>query len=75
MAKHPTLTWQDGRWHCEGRGIHAGDILELKCGKEWMFVRIESSGQGRLLSAWTQIKGRDFVSSIDTDFDVLRWPT
>lgn len=25
------LQWIDGRWHCDGVGIHAGDGMELHC--------------------------------------------
>lgn len=74
-TKHAALEWLDDRWHLEGRGIHAGEQMELLCSKgEWLAVRIESSDHGRRLSAWIRVHGRDFVSGIDTEFDALRWP-
>lgn len=79
-----TLHWTDGRWHLDGRGIHAGDRLELYLPQgevmngrkvKWLPVRIESYDRGRGLTAWLDIGGLDFIHTIDPNNDELRWPT
>lgn len=42
----------EGRWHVDGRGIHAGAVLELELADVWIKVRIESSNGGRNLVAY-----------------------
>jgi hypothetical protein len=68
------LTWTECRWHCEGRGIHAGDILELRGDNVWTRVQIESASNGRRLIASYVVDGRIFTRMIDTTYDHLRWP-
>jgi hypothetical protein len=64
-----------GRWQCDGRGIHAGDGMELRLPDgSWLPVRIESHNSGRELTAYASIKGRPFASRINPDHDELRWP-
>ena len=69
------LTWEHGRWHCDGKGIHAGSGMELR-GQDgsWFHVRIESSNHGRNLIAFVNVHGHSFTKLIDTDWDALRWP-
>lgn len=44
--------WQEQRWHVDGYGIHAGDVLELELGdRQWIRVRVESMNEGRTLVA------------------------
>lgn len=70
-----TLYWEDDRWHCDGRGIHAGCIMELKgADGTWFEVRIESADRGRRLIAFKLVHGTGFTCSIDLDYDQLRWP-
>ena len=69
------LEWIDGRWHCDGRGIHAGEGMELLgYDRQWFRVRIESADQGRRLIAYLNVHGMDFRCHIDPDVDRLRWP-
>lgn len=69
------LTWNDDRWNLDGRGVHAGDVMQLRCDKgEWVDVRVESSDRGRRLIAFVRVHGREFASAIETDYDDLRWP-
>ena len=69
------LEWIDDRWHCAGRGIHAGDCMELLgYDGKWFAVRIESADRGRRLSAFVRVHGRDFVCGIEPECDRLRWP-
>ena len=68
------LTWIDDRWHLNGRPIHAGDCMELRGGGgKWIPVRIESSNRGRVLHAVVRVEGREFYSTIQPEFDKLRW--
>lgn len=69
------LVWQDSRWHCDGRGIHAGEMMELRgYDGEWFSVRVESSDRGRRLIAIVVRHDIQFSYGIDTDCDQLRWP-
>lgn len=68
------LQWTNDRWHCDGRGIHAGDTLELLCNNGWLSVRVESRDCGRALVAYATIMGTEFARSIATGHDTLRWP-
>lgn len=69
------LTWVDDRWHVDGRGIHAGDAMELLTPRGgYKLVRIESADCGRRLFAYASIGGLDFVYTVDTQSDVFRWP-
>lgn len=54
------LTWDDGRWHLRGQGIHAGAVMEVRWpdGK-WEKVRIESADAGRRLYAHFKYHGVD----------------
>lgn len=45
------MEWKYERWHLDGTGIHAGDMLELLVGDRWVLVRIESKDAGRRLFA------------------------
>lgn len=68
------LQWIDDRWHCDGRGIHAGDRMELRCdGGKWLAVRVESCNRGSGLSAIIEVEGREFASTIEPEYDDLRW--
>ena len=71
-----TLKWIEDRWHCDGRGIHAGETLELR-GEDWQWfpVRIESAHRGRVLIAYVTVHGLDFTRRINEDYDELRWPS
>jgi len=71
------LTWDGDRWHCDGRAIHAGVLMELKGaygGSSWFEVRIESRNRGKDLVAVAKIQGLDFTYGIDPECDQLRWP-
>lgn len=69
------LEWNGDRWCCDSQGIHAGDCLELRGHKgESIFVRIESSNQGRNLIAFVDVKGLTFTRRIEPEYDELRWP-
>ena len=69
------LQWIDDRWHCEGRGIHAGDRLELLEGDDaWREVRVESQDGGRVLLACSEIDARMCERRIDPERERLRWP-
>ncbi|HVW36350.1 MAG TPA: hypothetical protein VHB99_03555 [Pirellulales bacterium] len=70
-----SLTWQDDRWHCDGRGIHAGEMMELQgYDGKWSLVRVESSDRGRRLIAIVDVRGRQFACGIEPECDQLRWP-
>lgn len=70
------LHWIEDRWHCDGRGIHAGSQMELRCdGGKWLTVRVESYNRGRGLSAFIAVHGRQFASTIEPEYDQLRWPS
>lgn len=69
------LKWQEGRWHCAGDGIHAGNGLELLgADGQWFRVRIESADCGRRLFAYVNLHGHEFTRPIYPDSDRLRWP-
>ena len=68
------MEWIDGRWHLNGQGIHAGDMLELYTGKKWLMVRIESQNGGRDLYAYLSIDDQEFHTWVSTKYDKLRWP-
>lgn len=83
------LEWVDNRWHCAGRGIHAGDALELRAAEiqrfdsdgepmagepgPWVRVRVESSDAGRRLHAHKLVSGLAFKLEIGAAHE-LRWP-
>jgi hypothetical protein len=71
-----TLDWIDGRWHLDGKGIHAGDMMEIRWPDgTWEVVRIESADRGHLLSAHFEYHGLCLRVTAwpDTRFE-LRWP-
>lgn len=80
-----SLVWKDGRWHCDGQGIHAGEHMELKMptrdvvidGRKlrWLPVRIESGNGGERLFAYMDLGGLTFVCTINVERDQLRWPS
>ncbi len=88
QASACNLRWIDGRWHCDGRGIHAGETLELRAvhtyhydddGEEvsdgpgkWLTVRLESEDQGRVLVAHYFVEGLMFRLRLDPGHEV-RW--
>jgi hypothetical protein len=72
------MKWIDERWHVAGRGIHAGDMMELRCGDRWVLVRIESSEAGtRLFAHYTPedpaLERFTAVSEIRTPRLVAKW--
>ena len=69
------LVWKNGRWHCDGQGIHAGTGMELRgYDGEWFRVRIESADNGRVLIAYLTVHELAFTFRIDPEYDRLRWP-
>lgn len=73
-AQPKPLTWQDSRWHCDGRPIHAGDAMELRGdGGNWIPIRVESADRGYRLTACVVLHGVQFCYGIDTEYDRLRW--
>ena len=70
----PRLQQIDGRWHCEGRGIHAGTGMELLCPDgHWLPVRVESRDTGRRLVAYFSYHGLGIAWPLD-ESNRLRWP-
>lgn len=74
------LTWQDDRWHLDGRPIHAGTIMVLiGGGRSRNVIRIETTNRGRTLLAFKRFNGLDYVHTIDCDIvdgpGSLEWPT
>lgn len=68
------LSWTNDRWHLNGRGIHAGDCLEIRWPDgTWGAVRIESSDRGRTLFAHFDYHGMPLCIRVD-DSVSLRWP-
>lgn len=72
------LEWIDGRWHLDGRAIHAGNCLEVRWPDgTWEAVRIESGDCGRKLFANFDYHGLGLSVRIamtsERDVD-LRWP-
>lgn len=65
--------WIDERWHLDGRGIHAGAVLEMKLGDGWHEVGIESRNRGEILDAYIHVGGRSFKTQLRA-YDQLRWP-
>ena len=81
--------WVKGRWHCAGRGIHAGEGMDLRAADvqgfdgdgepvsegpgAWVRVRIESSDSGAQLHAHLLHEGLPFVLRVDGGHE-LRWP-
>jgi hypothetical protein len=69
------LTWQDHRWHCDGRPIHAGALMEYLCpDNSWLPVRIESEDRGRVLVAYFTYRGMPLRLQVFEKNDQLRWP-
>jgi hypothetical protein len=69
------LEWIDGRWHVEGRGIHAGDHMEIRWPDGfWEAVRIETTNQGTVLGAYFEHHGELCCVRIDDKHHRLRWP-
>jgi len=72
--------WDGDRWNLDGRGVHAGDGLELRFPDgTWLPVRIESADCGRKLYAYFEFHGMDLCLGIFdhegyTRHDV-RWPS
>jgi len=65
--------WIDNRWHLEGRGIHAGEHLQMQLDDGWHDVRIESREVGEILDAYVTVSGRPFKTTLRVH-DKLRWP-
>ena len=75
------LLWVDDRWHLDGRGIHAGGVLEIKLKDGWREFRIESEDNGGTLVACHRIGHLQFTCVVaDRNWppgsnEPLRWPT
>jgi hypothetical protein len=70
----PPLEMIDGRWHCAGQGIHAGDYMELLCPDGfWLPVRVESMLKGQRLIAHFGCHGLEIGWTLG-EIDRLRWP-
>jgi hypothetical protein len=70
------LVWdrKAGRWHCDGKPIHAGANMELQFpDEEWVLVRIESHESGRILLAQVDFHCATLVYGL-THKSRLRWP-
>lgn len=77
LTYRPTtkLEWRDDRWHLDGRGVHAGEQLELRgYDGQWFAVRVETSDRGRRLMAIIKLHRVYFSRVIDPRVDNLRWP-
>lgn len=77
--EHPhgkSLDWIDGRWHCEGRGIHAGTAMLLRRDDGfWYSIRIESADSGkRLFAHFDDVEGPSLRAELDPWRHVLTWP-
>lgn len=75
-ASAADLAWWDGRWQCEGRGIHAGSPLQIRATDgpgEWLDVRIESTDGGRVLLAFCEVQGLMFSIRVGPGHE-MRWP-
>jgi hypothetical protein len=72
------LEWIDGRWHCDGDGIHAGVGMEVRWPDgTWQRVRIESGDSGRKLFANFDYHGMTLAVRVDPEANdprELRWP-
>lgn len=69
------LEWLDDRWHLDGRGIHAGDFVEIRwTDGTWEEVRVESGDRGRRLYAHALYHGERIAVEIDDTRHALRWP-
>lgn len=67
--------WIDGRWHLNGRPVHAGSHMELLFPDgTWQRVRIESREAGRVLVAYVFYHGEPLTLDIGCTRR-LRWPT
>lgn len=73
------LRWTESRWHLDGRGIHAGDILEIRAlkppdnvGGMWFRVAIESQDAGRVLFAHFELDGLAPMQRVHNGHE-LRW--
>lgn len=67
------LCWVDERWHLFGRGIHAGETLELRAPDGWITGRVESCERGRVLVFHANLLGLTFIRTIEPENDQLRW--
>jgi hypothetical protein len=46
------MSWTNNRWHLDGKPIHAGDGMQMRCPDgTWINVRIESANLGKSLFA------------------------
>ena len=69
------LQWSVDRWHLYGKGIHAGDGMEMRFPDgEWVEGRIESQECGRRLLFYFVHHGMTLRVTVDTEDDLLRWP-
>jgi hypothetical protein len=67
------LTWIDDRWRLDGKGIHAGDGMEMRFPDgTWIRGRIESQDVGRVLLFYFDFHGMSL--RVRVDHDELRWP-
>lgn len=78
MTATQQLEWIDDRWHLDGRGIHAGQSLEMLWPDgTWEAVCIESEDCGRKLFAYFDYHGRSLCVRVDSEAYYplpLRWP-
>ncbi len=73
--RYDSLTWQDGRWHCDCETIHPMATMEIRASEHnaWLSVQIDSLDEGRVLVAHRKIGGVPFEARIQRWFE-LRWP-
>jgi hypothetical protein len=66
--------WIEGRWHLDGRPIHAGSQMEMVFPDgTWQRIRIESENSGKVLLAYVFYHGEPFKTKIGFTRK-LRWP-
>lgn len=65
----------DDIWHCDGRGIHDGDVLDMQGDDgQWFPVRIESKRPSYMLDACVTVHGITFRRPSDLARDEFLWP-
>lgn len=67
------MHWTDNRWHLDGKAIHAGSGMQMRCPDgTWINVRIESQNRGRHLFAYFGFHGMDLCLRVDPDGGTAR---
>ena len=73
-----SMHWIEGRWHLDGKGIHAGVGIECRFPDgTWVRGRIESADAGRKLFFHFDYHGCELQVRVDPEgYDELpiRWP-